>query len=44
MVYSQITMAPTDSIIGYLPLAHIFEMICEINALGGGSTFLGGTT
>jgi len=32
----QITMSPGDCLIGYLPLAHIFEMICEINCLGGG--------
>jgi len=32
----QITMGPEHTIIGYLPLAHIFEMICEINALAGG--------
>jgi long-chain acyl-CoA synthetase len=32
----QITMSPGDTLIGYLPLAHIFEMICEINCLLGG--------
>jgi long-chain acyl-CoA synthetase len=33
----QISMAPEDTLIGYLPLAHIFEMICEINALLSGA-------
>jgi len=33
----QITMGAGDCLIGYLPLAHIFEMICEINCLAGGA-------
>merc|ERR1719163_272615 len=33
----QITMHPGDCLIGYLPLAHIFEMICEINCLLAGA-------
>jgi long-chain acyl-CoA synthetase len=33
----QITMTPGDCLIGYLPLAHIFEMICEINSLLSGA-------
>ena len=38
--FCQITMGAGDCLIGYLPLAHIFEMICEINCLAGGPTLI----